>query len=250
MSLRTATYHASPSTPPSSSFSQTKYPFPSRSGSPRSSQAQHQAQLASYQRDPAKNPSSPTRPVLYPTSKRGRPRRPDIEDGSSDEDNGKVKDASWKRRWRAYISSIFLGKRTSKRRYLLYIVAVLAVYFIILQPLTASRDLDLLGASSNRTTSGKGKGKRSSHGVYKRAPLPSEVMKAKTSDHKMSRGLLLVEPESKIHPIYQLIKEARENWDAKIARQSKTLEQAVNEYKRRYHRNPPKGFDKWWDYVA
>jgi hypothetical protein len=62
--------------------------------------------------------------------------------------------------------------------------------------------------------------------------------------------LLLVHPDSKLHPIHQLIRDARSSWDAKVARQSGTLKEAVAEYKRRYKRNPPKGFDKWWEYVV
>ena len=52
------------------------------------------------------------------------------------------------------------------------------------------------------------------------------------------------------HPIYQLIEDAKVAWEEKNARQSKTLEQAVKEYKRRNNgMNPPKGFDHWWKYV-
>lgn len=44
--------------------------------------------------------------------------------------------------------------------------------------------------------------------------------------------------------------DAKTAWTAKNARQSTTLAQACTEYKRRNAgRNPPKGFDKWWDYV-
>jgi hypothetical protein len=32
-------------------------------------------------------------------------------------------------------------------------------------------------------------------------------------------------------------------------RQSKTLPQAVSEYKRRYGRPPPKGFEQWWKFA-
>ncbi|EIN06948.1 hypothetical protein PUNSTDRAFT_104368 [Punctularia strigosozonata HHB-11173 SS5] len=34
-----------------------------------------------------------------------------------------------------------------------------------------------------------------------------------------------------------------------LKRQSRSLQEAVLEYKRRYGRLPPKGFDHWWDYV-
>ena len=34
-----------------------------------------------------------------------------------------------------------------------------------------------------------------------------------------------------------------------LSRQSRSLRAAVAEYKRRYGRNPPKGFDAWWRFV-
>ncbi|KZT24399.1 glycosyltransferase family 90 protein [Neolentinus lepideus HHB14362 ss-1] len=63
-----------------------------------------------------------------------------------------------------------------------------------------------------------------------------------------SDGLLVVNPEG-AHPIYELIERAEEAWDNKLRRASRTLGQAVEEYKRRYRRLPPKGFDHWWRYV-
>lgn len=47
------------------------------------------------------------------------------------------------------------------------------------------------------------------------------------------------------HPIETLIDRAKREWDKKLARQSRTLEAAVAEYKRRNARSPPRGFDKW-----
>jgi hypothetical protein len=52
------------------------------------------------------------------------------------------------------------------------------------------------------------------------------------------------------HPIVELRDRAKREWDAKLARQSKTLEDAVNEYRRRYKRRPPIGFDKWFEYAT
>ncbi|KAF8347448.1 glycosyl transferase family 90-domain-containing protein [Amanita rubescens] len=52
------------------------------------------------------------------------------------------------------------------------------------------------------------------------------------------------------HPIYELMEQAEKDWKRKLERASTTLEQAVREYRRRYHRYPPKGFDLWWQYVA
>ena len=43
--------------------------------------------------------------------------------------------------------------------------------------------------------------------------------------------------------------DARESYDALVKRQSKTLDQAVKEYKRRYKKSPPKGFDLWFDFA-
>jgi hypothetical protein len=68
-------------------------------------------------------------------------------------------------------------------------------------------------------------------------------------------GYLIVEAVSTFaeppapHPILTLIKRAEAQWNRKVARQSKTLKEAVVEYRRRYRKNPPKGFDKWWAYA-
>ena len=57
-------------------------------------------------------------------------------------------------------------------------------------------------------------------------------------------GLLIVNPNGP-HPIFQLIRDAEAAWEAKHTQASKTLDEAVSEYKRRYRRAPPLGFDKW-----
>lgn len=57
-------------------------------------------------------------------------------------------------------------------------------------------------------------------------------------------GLLTVNPAG-AHPIYELVRHAETQWAAKQRRASKTLEEAVEEYKKRYNRLPPKGFDHW-----
>ncbi|MCJ1478351.1 capsule-associated protein CAP1 [Lambiella insularis] len=51
---------------------------------------------------------------------------------------------------------------------------------------------------------------------------------------------------AKSHPIRQLIALAEEEQTAILKRQSKTLDQAVVEYKRRYKVHPPPNFDKWY----
>jgi hypothetical protein len=42
---------------------------------------------------------------------------------------------------------------------------------------------------------------------------------------------------------------AEQDWDALLQKQSTTLEEAASEYKLRYSRSPPKGFDKWWQFA-
>ena len=58
-------------------------------------------------------------------------------------------------------------------------------------------------------------------------------------------GLLEVNPAG-VHPIFELTKRAQKEWDAKLSRSSKTFEEAVIEYRRRYGRMPPRGFDRWY----
>ncbi|KAG6818280.1 hypothetical protein H0H93_006311, partial [Arthromyces matolae] len=51
------------------------------------------------------------------------------------------------------------------------------------------------------------------------------------------------------HPISKLMDSAEERYRNKLAKQSTTLKAAVAEYKRRYGRSPPKGFDAWFAYA-
>lgn len=51
------------------------------------------------------------------------------------------------------------------------------------------------------------------------------------------------------HPIPTLMHSAQENWNKRLANQSKTLNEAVTEYKRRYGIPPPPNFDKWYTFA-
>ncbi|KAJ3551772.1 hypothetical protein NM688_g4516 [Phlebia brevispora] len=53
----------------------------------------------------------------------------------------------------------------------------------------------------------------------------------------------------KEHPIPKLMAEAENRYRKLLSSRSKTLAQAVAEYKRRYRRDPPQGFDEWWKFV-
>lgn len=57
------------------------------------------------------------------------------------------------------------------------------------------------------------------------------------------------EAETKPHPISYLISLAEERWESLLMRQSRTLEEAVAEYTRRYGYSPPVGFDSWWRFA-
>jgi hypothetical protein len=51
------------------------------------------------------------------------------------------------------------------------------------------------------------------------------------------------------HPIWQLVKDAEQSFEKQLDRQSKSLEEAVAEYRRRYGIPPPPNFDKWYDFA-
>ncbi|AAW42848.2 CAP1-related [Cryptococcus deneoformans JEC21] len=77
--------------------------------------------------------------------------------------------------------------------------------------------------------------------------------RSKTFKHYHSyspTGHLIVshDPEAP-HPIPLLLDLGEKRWEELLSRQSRTLEEAVREYIRRYGRQPPKGFDKWWDFA-
>lgn len=75
---------------------------------------------------------------------------------------------------------------------------------------------------------------------------PSREELERSSRHTFHpNGLLLVNPKGR-HPIHVLIDRAEKKWKEKVERQSRTLSEAVREYKHRYRRNPPKGFDDWY----
>lgn len=52
------------------------------------------------------------------------------------------------------------------------------------------------------------------------------------------------------HPVSRLVHGAQESFNATMARQSKSLAEAVTEYKRRYQIPPPPGFDKWYEFAS
>jgi hypothetical protein len=51
------------------------------------------------------------------------------------------------------------------------------------------------------------------------------------------------------HPVEELIEKARVEFASLVSRQSNTLEDAETEYRRRYAKEPPPRFDKWFTYA-
>ncbi|KAK3343195.1 hypothetical protein B0H65DRAFT_577120 [Neurospora tetraspora] len=52
------------------------------------------------------------------------------------------------------------------------------------------------------------------------------------------------------HPVAQLMDKAKADFDSMLSRRSKTCEEAVEEYKRRYKVDPPPGFRGWYDFAV
>ncbi|KAJ3849869.1 hypothetical protein EV368DRAFT_85100 [Lentinula lateritia] len=68
--------------------------------------------------------------------------------------------------------------------------------------------------------------------------------KAKGQHTYRPDGLLEVNPKGP-HPIFELMDCAEKEWNDKSRKASTSLDEAIGEYRRRYRRNPPKGFNKW-----
>ena len=152
------------------------------------------------------------------------------------------------------MASVSVPGRRKTGRYFLYSLFALTFYFILLRPFlgpSSSSDgpLGSTSAGSRSSSDSKLAPLYARTRVPDRVPLPPGVAYKTFHDHPIERGLLKVDPESQLHPIYQLIRDGRDKWDEKVARQSKTLKEAVSEYRKRYKRAPPRGFDKWWAYV-
>jgi hypothetical protein len=55
--------------------------------------------------------------------------------------------------------------------------------------------------------------------------------------------------DTKSHPVDQLIRSSESEFNSLLSRQSKTLEEAVAEYRRRYGISPPPNFDIWYEFA-
>lgn len=71
------------------------------------------------------------------------------------------------------------------------------------------------------------------------------------TDHTYAYGTPLPDEANAYeeHPVHGLIREAKQQWNDKVARQSKTYYEAVREYQRRNRRDPPPGFKAWYQWA-
>lgn len=70
-----------------------------------------------------------------------------------------------------------------------------------------------------------------------------------TGHHAHEENEPLPPASSLSHPIYQLISNANSQFQTAQARQSRSLSDAVAEYRRRYKLPPPPHFDKWYEFA-
>ncbi|PSK48400.1 hypothetical protein B9Z65_5576 [Elsinoe australis] len=73
----------------------------------------------------------------------------------------------------------------------------------------------------------------------------------KWTKHRSDRSIewITTPDDPRTHPVKALHQQAVRKFEALIARQSKTLEAAVSEYKHRWSRNPPSGFEDWFAFA-
>ncbi|OCF42296.1 hypothetical protein I317_03916 [Kwoniella heveanensis CBS 569] len=112
----------------------------------------------------------------------------------------------------------------------------------------STEDGEELGAGDDRVRYGanddSGDGRAQSSFQFE----PSDLDPS-TPQHTFLPNGLLIPNTAAPHPIYTLLKTSQRRWKEKLAKQSKTLAQAVDEYRRRYARDPPRGFERWWAYA-
>lgn len=92
--------------------------------------------------------------------------------------------------------------------------------------------------------------------LYLRQPLISSVSVGHlplTMDGNVAQPEAALLPmrytDTRTHPVNQLVRTAEASWTNTLNTQSKSLEAAVAEYKRRYRANPPPHFDKWFEFA-
>jgi hypothetical protein len=122
----------------------------------------------------------------------------------------------------------FHGMLSMNKRLLVFLAIILACLMILLRPHQTQAVVSQL--SGNLDTS--------SSKLQDWIPRSSKFFGATQS-----------KKETVVHHIPKLMAKAQAKFKTMITGQSKTLAEAVKEYKRRYGRNPPKGFDEWFEFA-
>ncbi|KAG6845002.1 hypothetical protein H0H87_001774 [Tephrocybe sp. NHM501043] len=130
------------------------------------------------------------------------------------------------------------------RRRLIDVCSVLAIYYLVK---LIYHGLISIGASRS-SGGGSVSSDKSTFPACERVGRADDETPISANHVYSPSGLLHTNPDG-IHPILALIRSAEDEWDRKLDRASRTLEDAVKEYKRRYRRDPPVGFDDWWDFA-
>jgi hypothetical protein len=90
-------------------------------------------------------------------------------------------------------------------------------------------------------------------GLHAAAPPSPPVAKSSSSSSfaaKAKAWIPLMGGSSAPHPIPGLMDAAETRFRAKVGKQSTNLAGAVAEYKKRYGRPPPRGFDQWYNFAV
>lgn len=113
---------------------------------------------------------------------------------------------------------------TQNRRKIIYSVLGLASFLLLLQILPSSKSSFRTPKwTANPLSFRQGLMRKSGSKVVQRPPIQ--------------------------HPIPKLMARAKDNFEKKLHAQSKTLEAAIAEYRKRYEMDPPKGFDEWFQFA-
>ncbi|KAE8146427.1 putative capsule-associated protein CAP1 [Aspergillus avenaceus] len=80
------------------------------------------------------------------------------------------------------------------------------------------------------------------------APSPSVALQEPIAHPEQPKGREGLHPKD-VHPVAGLIHDAEQDFDQTRTRQSKTLADAMKEYRRRYGMPPPPHFDKWFQFA-
>ncbi|QSS64625.1 capsule-associated protein CAP1 [Histoplasma capsulatum] len=126
------------------------------------------------------------------------------------------------------------GMRTQR------LVVLLAIVCLVVLSLT------LLGHPAAAVKSGN-KGKILTNNRFEPGPRPLQHQQQQNSPHE--RPTTADDFTGPSHPIAELFDDANRKFDDVRARQSKTLKDAVEEYRRRYKLPPPPNFDVWFDFA-